>query len=902
MVLTRNRRAMNTKSSQGSLPSSFTFVRTFQGIDEFVLHNGLKVLLFLDPSQANVTINLTYLVGSRHEGRGEAGMAHLLEHMLFRGTKDVRDVKGALQDKGAQFNATTWFDRTNYYETLTPTKENLAFALKLEADRMINSLILQEDLDAEMTVVRNEFEMGENNPVHVLHDQLMSAAYRWHNYGKTTIGNRSDIERVPAKTLKKFYEHYYQPDNAVLVVAGSFIKSDALDLIHEYFAPLKRPQRMLDQTYTEEPAQDGPREVNLLRVGDMASVAVGYHIPAATHKDHAAVKVLFDVLADEPGGLLYQNLVVSEKISEVFSMTYSLYEPGMALCFVRPTEDALAESIKDELIDLVEEKAHGFLTDIHVERIKTRALKRIKQSMANSKDLALKLSEAIACGDWRLFFWYRDQIKNVSLADVKRVLATYIINSNRTSGVFRPDRAPKRAVIEQAPPLASFIDAVAEDASMGAGEAFLASAKNIESLVARKDISASRHVGILPKKTRGQVVRANFRFRFGNQETITPFAKEFWLVPSMLWRGTTKYDYQGLRDRVDACMSTLDIDGHAGLLLASIKSEREHLGAMVDLLSHMLSESTFKAEEFAVVRQREIDNYEEIKSDPQRLGFHELERLKNPWPKGHILYVHSYDEIIDEMKALSLEKIQKAHQQLFSTEHFFVSVVGDVDSERLLGQLQGKFANMPDRTLFERIKRPFIKNIAEDVLLDTQDKEMAIIAYAVNFPMRDDHDDFPALKLANYMFGENMNSRLMTRIREKEGISYGAGSSIEISRYEENASLNLYAMASPQSVSRAKKAIEEEWTRFIAEGFNEDELKMAKESIWLSFENNLASDSFLASALAHDLECGRDFFSREKRYLAMQNLSLTDLKKAAQAWWGKAQFSKVVAADQKKLV
>ena len=163
---------MNNIKTTLTLPKGIHFQSTFQGIDEYAMSNGLKILLFQDQSQANVTVNITYLVGSRHEGRGEAGMAHLLEHMLFRGTKELRDVKGALQDRGAHFNATTWFDRTNYYETLTPTKENLEFALNLEADRMVNSLILKEDLDAEMTVVRNEFEMGESNPVHVLHDQI----------------------------------------------------------------------------------------------------------------------------------------------------------------------------------------------------------------------------------------------------------------------------------------------------------------------------------------------------------------------------------------------------------------------------------------------------------------------------------------------------------------------------------------------------------------------------------------------------------------------------------------------------------------------------------------------------------------------------------------------------------
>jgi zinc protease len=883
-----------------SLPTSFVFERTFQGIDEFILHNGLRILLFEDPSQANVTINLTYLVGSRHEGRGEAGMAHLLEHMLFRGTKETRDIKAALQVKGAQYNATTWFDRTNYFETLPPTEENLEFALRLEADRMINSLILQEDLDAEMTVVRNEFEMGENNPVHVLHDQLMSSAYRWHNYGKTTIGNRSDIERVPVKSLRKFYEHYYQPDNAVLIVAGQFSKQVALNLIHKYFADLERPIRTLDETYTEEPVQDGPREVILERVGDVASVAVGYHIPATCHKDHAALKIFFDCITDEPGGLIYQQLVEKGLCSEVFSMVYSLYEPGMALCFVRPTKEDDALTIRNHLVSLVEKKAVDSIDEAQVERMKKRAEKRIKLSMANSKDLALKLSEAIACGDWRLFFWHREQLKTVTVTDVKWVAERYAMASNRTVGVFLPKEKPSRSEIERAPAASMVVADIVEDPSLLPGEIFLAEAKSIEQVVMRKNLSANTSIAFLPKKTRGQLVRAQLRFRFGNESALLPHIKEFWLIPSLLWRGTAKYNYQTLRDRVDGFMSMLEIDGHAGIIDAAIKSEHRYMHEMFALLSHMLNEPAFDEGEFAIVKQREIDNYEEIKNDPQRLGYHELERLRTPWPKDSFHYVHTFDEIIEMVKSTSVKTVKEAYFNLFSAQKCYLAVVGDGDFDKIISEIPG-FSNKVESEPYERVKRPFIPNLAKEVILDTKDKEMAILAYAFNFQMRDDHEDFPALKLANYMFGEHMNSRLMNRIREKEGISYGAGSSIEISRHEENASFSLYAMSAPSSVRRAQHAINDEWDKFIHEGVGEHELASAKESIWLGFTNRLANDGFLVTALAHDLEIGRTFIWREGLYLRMKELSAEDIKNAVDKWWGRAQFSKVIAADVAKM-
>src|SRR5271166_2600560 len=238
-------------------------VTSVEGITEYRLDNGLRVLLFPDPSRPKVTVNLTVLVGSRHEGYGETGMAHLLEHMVFKGTPDHPDIPAAMKERGAQFNGSTTPDRTNYFETLSASDENLEFAIKLEADRMVNSPIKAEDLATEFSVVRNEFEMGENSPERVLSQRMMAVAYEWHNYGKSTIGNRSDIERVPVDNLRALYKKYYQPDNAMLVVAGKFAEQKALEYINKYFSALPRPERKLPATYTEEPPQDGQRVVTL---------------------------------------------------------------------------------------------------------------------------------------------------------------------------------------------------------------------------------------------------------------------------------------------------------------------------------------------------------------------------------------------------------------------------------------------------------------------------------------------------------------------------------------------------------------------------------------------------------------------------------------------------------------
>src|SRR6267142_673193 len=328
---------------------------TVEGITEYHLDNGLRLLLFPDSSQSKVTVNMMVLVGSRQEGYGETGMAHLLEHMVFKGTPRHPHVPKELQEHGAQFNGSTSNDRVNYFETLAATHENLDFALDLEADRMVNSFIKKEDLDSEMTVVRNEFERGENSPGSVLGERVAAAAYNWHNYGKSTIGNRSDIERVPIENLRAFYKKYYQPDNIVLIVAGKFDEGKALERIQKHFGPIPRPSRKLDTTWTEEPAQDGERLVTLRRVGDVGAVEVAYHIPSGPHGDMAALQVLANILSTQPSGRLYKALVETKKAASASAFARGEHDPGLLSVDAEVPRDNSMDEVRELLLATVEQ-------------------------------------------------------------------------------------------------------------------------------------------------------------------------------------------------------------------------------------------------------------------------------------------------------------------------------------------------------------------------------------------------------------------------------------------------------------------------------------------------------------------------------------------------------------------
>ncbi|MEN9550178.1 MAG: Protease 3 precursor, partial [Pseudomonadota bacterium] len=263
-------------------------VAQVEGISEYRLPNGLRVLLAPDASKPTTTVNITYLVGSRHESYGETGMAHLLEHLVFKGTPTRGNIMQELGKRGMSFNGTTFYDRTNYYQTFPANPDNLKWALEMEADRMINSTIARTDLDTEFSVVRNEMESGENNPHMMLWQRMTATAFEWHNYGKTTIGARSDVENVKIENLQNFYRKYYQPDNAVLLVAGKFDAAATLNIINTVFGAIPKPARKLSPTYTQDPVQDGEREVTVRRTGDLQLSGVLYHTAAGSHKDAAA--------------------------------------------------------------------------------------------------------------------------------------------------------------------------------------------------------------------------------------------------------------------------------------------------------------------------------------------------------------------------------------------------------------------------------------------------------------------------------------------------------------------------------------------------------------------------------------------------------------------------------------
>ncbi len=855
------------------LPQGVTRVTSVEGITEYRLENGLKLLVFPDSSKPTITVNITYLVGSRFEGAGEGGMAHLLEHMVFKGSPKHTNIPQELTEHGARPNGTTAWDRTNYFETFQATDENLKWALDLESDRMVNSFIRKADLDKEFTVVRNEFEMGENSPFNVLFEHTMAAAYLAHSYGRPVIGNRSDVERVPIDKLQAFYHKYYQPDNAVLMVAGKVDEGKVVGLVADYFGKIPRPERKLEGTYTTEPAQDGERMTVVRRVGDIQAVMAAYHTPDGANPQQKALDVLSSVLGEAPSGRLYKALVDNKKASQVFANSMQLDEPGLIVFGALLGKTDSLDQARQTMLDTIAGVAKEPPSQEEVDRAKTRLLKDIDLSLSNSEQVGLFMSEYIALGDWRLLYLDRDRLKKVTPEDVRAVAAAYLKDSNRTLGEFIPDPKPDRAEIPAKTDVAAELKGYKGDAAMAQGEAFDPSPANIDARTKRYALASGMKVSLLEKKTRGATVQAVIRLHFGDVENLKDKDVPASLAASTLMRGTAQKNRQQIQDEIDRLKAQIRVNGEAEGATVTIETVKENLPGALKLAAEILKEAALPDTEFEEVRKQELTQLEFGRTEPQMVAFIRLNQVLYPFPKGDVRATMSIDDQVAEMKTAKVEASRAFYKSFYGASNGELAIVGDFDAAAVKPVIEEAFGSWKSGEKFERVKTGYAKIAPVNESIETPDKANAVFLAAERVKLSDADADYPAMLFGNFMMGGGfLNSRLATRIRVKDGLSYGVGSSFRAKADEEDGRFQTFAIAAPQNVAKVEKAFGEEVARALKDGFTAEEVAAAKKGWIQSQQVARSSDQSLSQMLAT-----RDYDARtmawdaelEKRVMAL---------------------------------
>jgi zinc protease len=837
-------------------------VATVEGITEYRLpHNGVRFLLFPDRAASTVTVNMTVLVGSRHEGYGESGMAHLLEHMLWKGSKNFPNMDRELQAHGANTtgNATTNVDRTNYYETMPGTDKNLEFGIRLQADQLVNAFIKREDLAKEMTVVRNEFEQGENTPTYILNQRMMSVAFEWHNYGKAVIGNRSDIERVPVDNLHAFYRKYYRPDNLVLIISGKFDEQKALDHVSKHFGAIKRPATRLEKTYTDEPPQDGERVVVLRRVGKVPLVGVMYHTPATTHPDNATLDVLTALLTSQPRGRLYKALVETKKATAVGGGNTSWHDPGVLEITAAVATGIKPEEVRDTMLDVLEKFARSEITSEDVSLAKRKLLAAYERTIADTGALGMELSEWAASGDWRLFFIHRDRIAKVTVKDVQQVAEKYLRGANRTVGMYLPTEGAVRTRVPSGPLAAALVKDYKGRPPIVPGEKFDPTPANIEARVKRLTLAGGIKVALLPKKTRGETVVGRLLLHFGNEDSLKGQTSAAPFVGPLMMRGTRKYTRTDIADQLDHLEATLGASSYAGGLSFDFQAKRATLPKLLDLLGEVLRNPTFPESELGILKRSNRQGLEQALHDPDTLARNALSRHLNPYPPDSLFYVPTIAESIKRLDTVTRDQVEKLYREQIGGQTGELVIIGDFDTDAAVKQMQGFLDGWKTQTAYKRVaKKADTKTPGGFLSILTPEKESAYIRGGYLFPMTDTSPDYPPLLIGNYIMGASgLNSRIFGTLRNQEGLSYGAGSTISVSTRDRYASFVIRAEVNPLAIKQADKVIREVLAKVLKDGVTDSEVREAIKGLLQDYQVGRGSDDNLLGQLRYGLELGR---------------------------------------------
>jgi zinc protease len=863
-----------------TLPAGVKKIASMGGITEYDYPNGLRVLLYPDQSQPKFTVNVTYLVGSRHEGYGETGMAHLLEHMNFIETTNGRKIKDEIVARGANWNGTTSSDRTNYYETVTSTDENLKWALSLESDRMVNVKFTKQLLDTEMTVVRNEFERGENNPASILSERVASTAYLWHNYGKSTIGSKDDIERVPLNRLEAFYKKYYQPDNAVLTITGRLDESKTVQMIADSMGRIPRPSRVLDQTYTVEPPQDGERFVTLRRVGEGQNLIVAFHAVSASHPDSAAIQVLAAIMNGDAGGRggrggggrggrggapnegRLAKALVDTKIAESANMGFrQLHDPGLVQISATLNKDQSLDTARDAIYKVLEDVVRNPPTREEVDRVRTGLLRGLENSLSDPQAIATgAINTAVSQGDWRLMFLQHDLLSDVSPSDVARVAKDYFKASNRTVGYFIPDPSPDRAVIPESPDLAKTFSNYTSNVAVAKGENFDPTIDNIQGRVAHSRLNNGMRLTLLSKKSPNNMVTGSIELRFGDQTSLANQRQAASFAESLLMYGTKTHTRTQLQDEFRKLNAQVNVSG-GGLssVTAAVSAPAENFAAAVRLAVEILKEPAYPSGEFDRIKAQRLKALEVPPTDPTAIAQERLNRYLSPFSTGDTQYSPTREEQIPEMQKVALDDVTRFHDQFYGANFGVFAVVGPVtlpDVQKLSEELLGSWNTTKS---YKPLTTPFKKMPPINEKIEAPDKANAEFLAGERFQLSQNDPDYPAIVLASYMFGEPITSHIADRIRNREGLSYGANARITVPTEGDAATLTGTVSLNPGFGPKVEFSFMDELKKVYQNGFSASELAEAKKAYLDARVIGRSTDASLLTFIAQHEQLDRPY-------------------------------------------
>ncbi len=822
----------------------FELVDSLDGVREWRHRsNGLTVLVCPTPVAPVVSFGVVYRVGSRHEGAGHTGATHLLEHLMFKGTERFNRDRGTeiarvLQRVGAAFNATTWLDRTNYYETLPV--EHLELAVDLEADRMRGARVREEDLASERTVVLNELERGENEPFEQLMKGAFAHAYLEHPYHHPTIGWRADVESVSAGVLRRFYDTFYHPDNATVIVAGDVVESEALARVEGRFGAIPPAPAPIPAVPAREGAQRGERRFDLYRAAEVGALVLTWHIPEGLHPDLPAISVASQVLTEGVTSRLYQRLVETNRCLGVHAFPMELHDPGVMLLYSTlapgvPHEEVEA-AIRDEISRLGAQPPRAD----ELARAKVQVRTDLAFHRESPAQLLAGLTEAVAMGDWRRFPAELDAVSAVTADDVARVAAAYLHDRGLTVGRLIPEPGGGSSACDPTP--------------AGPRPCYLS--RPLAERVSLHDLPGGARLAVLPNPHAPTLTIAG-SLRAGRAMVADGRFGVAGLTAAMLERGTRHHDRMALAREIEDHGLQLGVDTSGSLptvVTVSVQGLAEQLPRMAALLAEVLREPAFPPDQLETLREQVMGSLTREREETFAQGFAALTRLL--YAEGHPHYRRTVEARRAELETVTRDELAAYHAATYSPAGLALAVVGEVDPDRarteLAGVLDGWETSAPTPPQWPQ---PLAEPGAETRIAIADRPNLDVFLGRAGRLRRSD-PSYPAAILANSCLGQStLTSRLGAEIRDRAGLTYGIYSRF-FGTLEIPGPWAIFLSVGPSDLERSVELCRAVLAAYWREGPGEAELEDERLALAGSYRVALATNAGVARELVTLLTVG----------------------------------------------
>ena len=908
-------------SAGQDIPTGYTKVKEIGDISEYKLDsNGLSVLLMEDHSAPVITFMVTYHVGSRNEVNGTTGSTHLLEHLMFKDTKKYQKknhnkIDDLLSTIGAISNASTWYDRTNYHETMA--NDQLELGIQIESERMRNLLLREEDKNSEMTVVRNEYERGENSPFEALDVLIKATAFIAHPYHHPTIGWRSDIENVPIQKLRDFYNTFYWPNNATVTVIGDLDKTNALTLIKKYYGEISSSPNPIPQVYTTEPEQQGLRRVVLKRPGQLGVIGVADKVPEGLSIDTYPLTVLNYILSDGKTSRFYKSLT-DKNLSVNFFIYYvpfrdsSLFTPYV---FLAP--GVKHEDVEKIIIDEYDRIKKEGVSQDEV----TRAINKITAETSYGRDgsysVASQINEAIAMGDWSYFATFEDNIKKVTVKDVQDVVKKYFNTDTRTIGYFYPQNpggdegnSKGSQMRSRNPSMCYFRDpdlynerslfisnesSNHENGSSLEAGSLLNTSENakISDNITRKNING---IDVITARTGVKDV-ITFSGSFAAGDVFSPESNSMIadLTGNMLDKGTTKNDKFTLAKKLEDLGASISFTVGSNTFNFSGKLLEKDVPVVIGLLAEQLRMPAFSSEELEKLKKQRIGNFRESMDDPSSVADNTLSQVL--FPKGHPNYQVPIQQAIDEINKVTVEDIKSFYNKYYGSKSMVFAAAGDIDNKEMENAIDISFKGWKGGVDYPAYKNPNIisSSFSKYITMPGKTSTVFNLGLVTNL-RRKDPDYYPLMFGVDVFGGGTFMARLMSIVRDDEGLTYGIYSWLSKDIFC-GGQWNVQGTFAPQLLAKGTESTLRELKRWVRDGITEAEMKNTKSRLIGEYKVQLATTGGLVNQILSVVQRGLDVSFIDKYPDIINALTLEQVNNAVKKYIHPEKVAIVVAGS-----